>query len=56
MVQIGPRQRFGLQREMSVGAKVVDPERLGPRRFAGWLSIEEKYVRRYALRIERGRL
>ena len=35
VVEVGALQRLGLQREMLVGAEVVDPKRLGPRRF-GW--------------------
>ena len=40
------------QREMLVGAEVVDPELLGPRFFAGGFAVEEEDVGLHSLRVE----
>ncbi len=49
VVQVFTLKRIGFQGEMLVGAKIVNPESPRPRRFAGWLAIEEKDVGLYAL-------
>ena len=52
VVQVGAGEGVGLQREVLVGAEVVDPERLGPWRFAGRLAVEEEDVGLDALGVE----
>jgi hypothetical protein len=42
VVQVGAGEGVGLQREVLVGAEIVDPKRAGPRRFAGWLAVEKE--------------
>ena len=44
IVQVRPGQRVGLQREVLVGAQVVDPQVARPRRLAGWPAVEEQHV------------
>ena len=55
VVQVGAGQRVVLQGEAAVGAQVVYPQPLGPRRFAGWFAVEEKHVGLDALGIEDAR-
>lgn len=39
-VHVFTLQRVRLECEVYIGAQVVDPEFLRPRRFAGWLFVE----------------
>jgi hypothetical protein len=48
-------QRVGLEREVLVGAQVVDPQLLGPRGFAGAFLLKEQHVGLHALRVEQAR-
>jgi len=52
VVQVLVLQRIRLEREVHVGAKVVDPQRLCPGSLAGRLLVEEEDVCLHALRIE----
>ena len=52
VVQVGALQRIGLEREVLVGAEVVDPEVLCPRCLAGRLAVEEQDVGLHALGVE----
>ena len=45
-------QRAGLEREMHVGAQVLDPQLAGPRGFGGRPLVEEQHVRLHALGVE----
>lgn len=50
--EVGAAQRVFLQREVLVGAQIVDPHALGPRFFAGRFSVEEDDIRLHALGVE----
>src|SRR5207248_2510775 len=52
LVEVSALERPGLEREVHIGAQVVDPERLGPRRLAGGLAVEEENVGLDALGVE----
>ena len=52
LIQIFALQWIGLEREVLVGAEVVDPELLGPGGLARRLLVEEEHVGFHALRIE----
>ena len=52
LVQVRALQRVRLQGEVLVGAQVVDPELLRPRRLAGGLAVEEQHVGLHALGVE----
>ena len=55
LVQVPALERILLEREVHVGAQVVDPELLGPRLFARRLLVEEQHVRLHALGVEDAR-
>ena len=44
LIQVFTSELVGLQREVLVGAQVVDPEGPGPGRFAGRFAIEKQDV------------
>ena len=52
LVQVFTRKRIGLQREIHVGAQVVNPELFRPRGFGGWLAVEEDDIGLDALGVE----
>src|SRR5690606_35861281 len=52
LVEIGAREAVLLQREVLVGAQIVEPNRLGPRRLTRWLSLEEQDVGLDALSVK----
>ena len=52
LIEVFARERIGLEREVLVSAKIVDPEFLGPGGLARGLLVEEEYVGFHALRIE----
>ena len=52
LVEVFALERIGLEREVFVGAEVVDPELLGPGRLTRGLLVEEEHVGFHALRIE----
>src|SRR4051812_40289592 len=52
LVEVFTLERIGLEREVLVGAEVIDPELLGPGGFARRLLVEEEYVGFHTLRIE----
>jgi hypothetical protein len=52
IIQVLAAQRVGLQREVLVGAEVVDPQLLGPGLFAGDTAGKEQHVGLHALRVE----
>ena len=52
VVQVLPLERIGLEREVHVGAQVVNPELAGPRGLTGRLLVEEQHVSLHALGIE----
>ncbi len=52
IVQVCALQRISLQREVLIGAEVVNPKHLSPRSGAGWLAVEEQDVRLHSLGVE----
>ena len=52
LVEVFALQGIGLECEVFVGSEIVDPELLGPWRFACRFLVEEKNVRFHALGIE----
>src|SRR5262245_37489317 len=52
LIQVRPLKRVGLEREVFVCAQVVNPQGLGPRDFAGRLSVKKQHVGLHALSIE----
>src|SRR5687767_5440279 len=52
LVEVWSVQAVRLEREVLVGAQVVDPEGARPGRRAGRLAVEEQDVRLYALGVE----
>ena len=52
VVEVGAFQLVFFQREMLVGAEIVDPQLFGPRLFLRRLAIEEEHVRLHALGVE----
>ena len=52
VVEVAALERVFLEREMQVGAQVVNPELLRPRLFLRGLAVEEQDVRLHALRVE----
>ena len=52
VVEVGALEGVFLEREMQVGAQVVDPELPRPRLFLRGLAVEEEDVRLHALRVE----
>src|SRR5258708_5204944 len=55
VVQIRTSQRVRLQREMLVGTKIVNPERVRPRFLASGLAVEEEHISLHTLGIENTR-
>jgi len=55
IVQMFPPQGLGLQREMHIGAEVIDPQLVGPRRLAGRLGVEKQHIRLDALGVKNAR-
>ena len=52
VVEVGALQWVFFEREVFVGAEIVDPELFGPRLFLRRLAVEEKHVRLHALGVE----
>ena len=52
VLQIGVAHRFGLEREVLVGAQVIDPQIFGPGFFASGSVVEEQYVGFHPLGVE----
>ena len=52
VVEVGALEGVFLEREMQVGAQVVDPELCRPRLLLGGFAVEEEDVRLHALRVE----
>ena len=52
VVEVAALQCAFLEREVLVGAQIVNPQRLRPRLFAGGFAVEEQDVGLYALRVE----
>ena len=52
VVQVGARERIGLEAEFYVGTQVVNPQFFRPGSFAGRLAVEEEHVGFDALGIE----
>ena len=52
VVQVFPLQRIGLQGEVLIGAKVIDPQGLRPGSFAGRLAVEKQDIGLDSLCIE----
>ena len=55
VIEVGARHALGLEREVLVGAKVVDPHRLRPRLRRAGLPVEEEHVGLDALGVEDAR-
>ena len=55
LVQVGPRQRVLLEREILVGAQVVDPQLVGCRLLAARPLVEEQHVGLHPLGVEHPR-
>src|SRR5205814_7429571 len=52
LVEVGTDHAPLLQRELLVGAEIVDPHLLGPRFLRSWLPFEEDHVRLHSLCVE----
>src|SRR3990172_2007340 len=55
LIKIRALEGACLKREVHVRAEVVDPEILGPGRFACRLFVEEQHIRLHALGVEQAR-
>ena len=52
LVEVGAGHALRLEREVLVGAQVVDPDGLGPGVLCAGLAVEEEHVRLHALGVE----